>query len=161
MFKKILVGIDDGETCQIIFNKAIALAQPIGAELSLLSVLVPADRTSPAIPTTAGGIYTSSGLDDSVWSVYQERYEAYEASDLDRLRDFADRANAVGVKTEFAQMAGSPGWAICERAKLCGADLVMVGSHGRMGLSEMLLGSVSNYVMHHAACSVLVVHEPV
>ena len=33
----------------------------------------------------------------------------------------------------------------------------MVGSHGRTGIRELLLGSVSNYVLHHALCSVLVV----
>lgn len=33
-------------------------------------------------------------------------------------------------------------------------------SHGRKGLGEMLLGSVSNYVMRHAPCSVMVIHEP-
>jgi phage terminase large subunit GpA-like protein len=36
----------------------------------------------------------------------------------------------------------------------------MVGHRGRTGLSEFLLGSVSNYVMHHAPCSVLVVNNP-
>ena len=39
------------------------------------------------------------------------------------------------------------------------ADMIIVGNRGRSGLSEFFLGSVSNYVMHHAPCSVLVVHN--
>ncbi len=36
-----------------------------------------------------------------------------------------------------------------------GADLIVVGRRGRSGLSELILGSASNYVLHHAPCSVL------
>lgn len=36
--------------------------------------------------------------------------------------------------------------------------LIVVGSHQRRGMAEIMLGSTSNYVMHHAPCSVLVVH---
>ena len=53
----------------------------------------------------------------------------------------------------------SEGWEICQRAKVWQADLIIVGSHGRTGLSELFLGSVSNYVMHHAPCSVMVIHR--
>jgi len=137
VFKKILVGLDFGDTSDVVFQQSVTLAQSIGAELMLLGVLVPAAERS----------------------VYEGRYREYERKELDRLNHFAKRAQSAGVETEVIQMAGSPGWAICEQAKATEADLLMVGSHGHMGLSEMLLGSVSNYVMHHAACSVLVVHE--
>ena len=39
-----------------------------------------------------------------------------------------------------------------------GADLIAIGSHGRRGLNELVLGSVSNYVLHHVSCSVLLIH---
>ena len=98
-------------------------------------------------------------IDESVESVYKERYRAYEMRELDRLDAFVQRAKTAGVEARFSQVSGSAGWAICEQAKSQDADLVIVGSHGRMGWNEILLGSVSNYVMHHAICSVLVVHE--
>ena len=80
-----------------------------------------------------------------------------ETASLKLLKNFADKAIAAGIETEFIQDIGSPGPAICKLAKTRDADLIIVGSHGRTGLSEMLLGSVSNYVVHHAPCSVMVV----
>ncbi|MEO1402128.1 MAG: universal stress protein [Cyanobacteria bacterium J06635_1] len=160
MFRKILVALDQGDTCAALFEKAATLAETTGADLMLLSVLVPADDSSLTMPAYSGLGYYSMGFDDSIWDVYQERYQEQETKGLHRLRGFTQQATEAGVSTEFTQVAGSPGRAICNLAKSWEADLVMVGSHGRTGLSEALLGSVSNYVMHHAPCSVLVVHEP-
>ncbi|MEM7773137.1 MAG: universal stress protein [Cyanobacteria bacterium P01_E01_bin.6] len=159
MFTKILVALDRGDTCMVLFEKALSLAKATGASLMLLNVLSPDDKDSPAIPVYSEVTYYSPSINESVWEVYQERYREYEAKGLDMLRGFTNQAMNEGVKTEFTQSAGSPGTAICNLAKTWEADLVMVGSHGRKGLSEMILGSVSNYVMHHASCSVLVVHE--
>ncbi len=55
-------------------------------------------------------------------------------------------------------LAGSPDQQIVERAKEWKADLIVVGSHGR-GFWGRLLGSVSDGVVHHAPCSVLVVRK--
>lgn len=153
MFRKILVGLDLDETCDVIFKTAIALAQAAGAELTLLNVLSPDNKRSP-IPLPHHQIIAL----ERVWPVYQTRYQEYARRELDLLGRFAHRAQAAGVNTEFSQALGPPGRALCEQAKACKADLVTVGSHRRTGLSEMRLGSVSNYVMHHAACSVLIVH---
>jgi nucleotide-binding universal stress UspA family protein len=61
------------------------------------------------------------------------------------------------VSTEV--MSGTPEQAIIERAKEWDADLIVVGSHGYGFWSRALLGSVSNSVVHHAPCSVLVVKK--
>lgn len=153
MFRKILVGLDLDETCDVIFKKAVALAQATGADLLLLNALSPDEKRAP-IPLP----HHRTVAIEKAWPVYQERYRAYALRELERLGSFAERANAARVNTDFVQALGRPGWALCEQAKGCSADLVAVGSHGRMGLSEMRLGSVSNYVMHHAPCSVLIFH---
>ena len=63
---------------------------------------------------------------------------------------------AINVSTEV--LRGAPDQQIVERAKEWKADLIVVGSHGR-GFWGRLLGSVSNGVVHHAPCSVLVVRK--
>jgi nucleotide-binding universal stress UspA family protein len=56
-------------------------------------------------------------------------------------------------------MDGDPGHSICESAQNWGADLIVLGRRGRTGFAEAFLGSVSNYVVHHASCSVFVIQE--
>ena len=148
MIKKILVALDDGETCQIIFEQALELAQSTQSKLNLISVL----------PLENHDIYNVSPYSDSDWQAYAKRYQRAQVANLKLLKRFANTAEAVGIDTRLTQDTGNPGSAICRQAKTWSADLIIVGSHGRKGLSEMLLGSVSNYVMHHAPCSVMVIH---
>jgi nucleotide-binding universal stress UspA family protein len=73
------------------------------------------------------------------------------------LRSLEREAASMGISVEFQQISGSPSRVICQVAREWQANLIVIGHRGRSGLSEMLLGSVSNYVMHHAPCSVLMV----
>jgi nucleotide-binding universal stress UspA family protein len=63
----------------------------------------------------------------------------------------------ITAETEVAN--GSPARAIIESAQEWGADLIIVGSHGRGFWGRMMIGSVSDAVMHHAPCSVLIVRS--
>ncbi|MEA5448311.1 universal stress protein [Leptolyngbya sp. CCNP1308] len=158
MFKKILVALDNSAHRQEVFQKALDLAAATGADLMLVHVLSAYEEGSPGIPIRSYQAYYPV-LEDSTWRLYQKRWEEFEAQGIAQLRQELDRAKAVGVSAEFTQATGEPAATICHVAGSWGADLIMVGSHGRKGLSELLLGSVSNYVMHHADCSVLVVHH--
>lgn len=64
---------------------------------------------------------------------------------------------SIDVTTEV--FFGSPQREIVETARQWGADLIVMGSHGYGFWSRVLLGSVSNSVMHHAPCSVLMVRK--
>ncbi len=66
-------------------------------------------------------------------------------------------ARAAGVTAEFLVWEGDPGGSIAAAAEAEGADLVVVGTRGRSGAERMLLGSVSDHVVRHAECPVLVV----
>ncbi len=99
-------------------------------------------------------------LTSTTFEVYQQQWQKYEKEGLEFLRSRTDKATAAGIKTEFTQTAGHPGKAICNLARTWSADLIVVGRRGRNGLSEFFVGSVSNYVLHHAPCEVLVIHTP-
>lgn len=159
MFNKILVALDTSETCTHLFDKALALAQATGAKLTLLSVLTPGDNYGMPLsyyPMVTGYPMTIEG---ATWETYQNEYKKYRERGQEMLFSWCDQATDEGVQAEFAQVSGDPGRVICDRAKTDSADLIIVGSHGRSGLSELLLGSVSSYVMHRAACSVMVVRD--
>jgi nucleotide-binding universal stress UspA family protein len=66
-------------------------------------------------------------------------------------------ARYVGLRAEVRVMAGEPGRGLCELATELGADLVMVGTHGRAGLARLALGSVAEHVANAAPSSVMVV----
>lgn len=149
MIEKILAAIDYGDTGHIVFDQAIGLARSLNAALNLLNVSTPVDNS-----------LTFSPYSDRDWTTFAERYQESETVGLRLLESLASKAEEAGINAEFKQEIGSPGPVICRQAKELGVDLIVVGSHGRKGLSEMLLGSVSNYVVHHASCSVMIVHQP-
>lgn len=66
----------------------------------------------------------------------------------------------AGLAATTSVLAGSPKWRIIDDAKEWNADLVVLGSHGRRGLTRVLLGSVSEAVAMNAPCSVEVIRSP-
>jgi len=73
----------------------------------------------------------------------------------------AESLEAVGFKTcSFALGSGIPKVVILDEAKKWGADLIVLGSHGRTGLDRILRGSVSKAVARRAACWVEIVRAP-
>jgi len=99
--------------------------------------------------------------------VSAEYYNEIEQVGRGQANDFIEQA-AAQVKAMFPNSApdltgevvvGSPQRAIVEAAKEWGADLILLGTHGYGFWSRALLGSVSNAVVHHAPCSVLVVRK--
>lgn len=159
MLNHILVAIDQSPVSQQAFTTALELAQALNATITLIHALDAFDPASPERPNIPVDSY-SMELDEIVrknyeheWSEFVNHYDAL-------LKQLQEQAAAVGVRAHYLQPYGHTGPVICKTAATANVDLIVVGSHGRTGLTEMLLGSVSNYIMHHAACSVLIVHEP-
>jgi nucleotide-binding universal stress UspA family protein len=63
----------------------------------------------------------------------------------------------VDVPVETQVLLGTPGAAIVTAARDSNADLIVMGTHGRTGISRLLLGSVAEYVLRHAQCPVLTI----
>jgi nucleotide-binding universal stress UspA family protein len=155
MFKKILVALDHSEISHSVFEEALNLAKISGANLMLAHVLSSLAEDYPAPIYPIGSIYPT--LYDQSLRAYAQQAEQAEQQGENLLRSLATKATQAGVPTEFTQNLGNAGATLCHLAKNWGADLIMLGRRGHKGLSEFLLGSVSNYVLHHASCSVLVV----
>lgn len=156
MFQRILVAIDHSEASTLLFDQALTLAKATGGQLMLLHVLCPDETGSPSMPMYPHLSYSPS-LDEAVWDVYRKRWDAFQKENIERLKVYSDRALHEKVNAELTQTPGIPGKVICELARTWNADVIIMGSRGRSGLSELLLGSVSNYVTHHAPCSVLLI----
>lgn len=156
MFQKILIALDRSDSSQQVFAEAIALAKATQASVMLLHVLSPFDGEYPgSVYPAIDGIYP--GLHRETVQIYANQWQEFEQEALESLRSLSQTAIAAGVAAEFSQNFGDPGRTICEIAHTWGADLIIVGRQGRSGLSEFFVGSVSNYVLHHAPCSVLTV----
>ena len=160
MFGKILVALDMSVISRSAFEEALTLAKAVNGNLMLLHVLSSDEEGTPPMPNLPSIEYYPA-LEPEPLERYQKQWEAWEKQGLDVLKLLANQANAAGVSTEFTQLSGSPGRTICEFAQNWKADLIMIGRRGRSGLRELFLGSVSNYVLHHAPCSVLTVQHPV
>ena len=155
MINKILVAVERSSNNNLVFNSAISLAKTTGATLMLLHVLSENEANYPLIPTYA--YYPI--MEDRDYQIYREKFEQYKQLGFDFLQNLTAKATEAEVKCEYTQLTGNPGRSICELASTWEADLILVGSRGLRGLKEMFLGSVSNYVTHHAPCSVLIVRD--
>ena len=166
MFDTILVAIDRSVASKKVFEEALFLAKAHNAKLSLLHVLSEKEPGSPVMSlyTPIGDDYhylhLPSEITHTANQMYQQQWQAFEQEGLNILRSFANIAIAEGIVTEFQQIAGHPSSTICEMAQSHQADVIVMGRRGHSRLQEMLLGSVSNYVVHHAPCSVLLVPTP-
>ena len=155
MFKKILVALDRTSEASAIFDFALSVAQSEESELLLVHFIDwQMQDVSPWI-----GIATLYDVDLSGdrYSWTRQRLEREIEISNEWLKSNAQRAREFGVNCQYECHVGNCNTGIGDQAKDCDADLIVMGRRGRSNISEMFLGSVSNYVIHHAPCSVLVV----
>ena len=159
MFNKILAAVDRSDMSIKVFEQALSLAKITSANLMLLHILSQEEEGSPEALIYPNIDYYP-GWNEQSFKLYQEHWDKFKNEGLQMLQSWSAQANTSGVNTEFTQNTGSPGRMICELATSWEADLIIMGRRGRSGLAEFFLGSVSNYVLHHAPCSVQIVHLP-
>lgn len=154
VFKKILVALDQSSQSQIVFEQALEIASTEESQLLLFHSLNwdTEGQWTPFIGTIA-----DMDMYGTFHRLQRERLQQ-EIEDIHRwLKMYCQEANLKTISAELDCKLGDPGLQICEVASHWEADLIVVGRRGHRGLSEVLLGSVSNYVLHYAPCSVLIV----
>lgn len=164
MFHKILVAIDQSDLAEHVVEIAIAQAKATEGNLLLLHVLNVQEKGFPQIEGRTSGNYNPEAFDAEVQS-YDRHWKIYEQMGLNSLQAYSERAIATGIEAEYTQqtgdLVGNPGETICTAAKEWNADLIIIGHRGLSGVRELVQGSISNHVFHHAPCSVLSVQLPV
>lgn len=153
-FTKILAALDRSPLSQSVFDKALELAQSNQAELLLFHCLM-SDVMADPLPFS-GELGMSSQIISQAYQS-QQIYAKQRTEEIQALlQRWCETASRRGVTTQFDYRMVDAGQGLCQAARNWGADLIVMGRRGRKGLSEVLLGSVSNYVLHHAPCAVLV-----
>jgi nucleotide-binding universal stress UspA family protein len=152
MYKKILVALDTSPMGEKVFQTAVNLAQLSQAELLFLHAF---SQDSEEMPLNAALVTRQYSM--QLVQQYQQQLQEYETKFLNFLESHSKKAEELGLKATYQQINGYPGKVICRVAKESQADLIVIGRRGHSLLDEWILGSVSNYVMHHAKCSVLTV----
>ncbi len=154
-YAKILVAIDRSPLASEVFEQALELARAEKASLMLVHCLSRENwgDLSPFIQTGVG-LYPLAA--EQVYRFQQENLQVEVNQVQQLLRTYCQKAADQGVPAEFDYRVDTPGPRICNLARTWGADLIVLGRRGRRGLAEFVLGSVSNYVIHHASCSVLI-----
>ena len=145
---KILIAIDGSDASQSVIEAVCPLiAKPESAEVKIISVV------EPIAPMVAEPFAISAAY-----------YEEIQEGAIQQAKTFVEKAgadlkgncpNISNVSSEVLRGAATS--TIVEIAEEWNADLIVVGSRGYGFWSRTLLGSVSNAVVHHAPCSVLIV----
>jgi nucleotide-binding universal stress UspA family protein len=161
-FQKIIVAVDRQSATVRLIEKAMQLAQANGSSLMLFHSILEEIPGIAEISSFAGmgGGYNWTHTEEMLQIKEQNLQELIQEIEA-WLGDLCQRAKARGIPAQFSYHIGNPGQQICKQAKEWGADIIVIGRRGLTGLSEIFLGSVSNYVVHHAHCSVLIIQEPV
>lgn len=143
MYKNILVATDDSDIANKAVDHAIALAKALGAKLTTVTVTEPYEAVVTG--TTVGMVMPQD---------YNKQCEAYALDVLGKVRE---KAEAAGVACETVHTSNRwPYDGINHAAEEAGADLIIMGSHGRRGIEGFLLGSQTTKLLTHTKTPVLV-----
>lgn len=152
MLNKILVAIDESGSSEWAFDTALAMAKSLQAELLLAHVLDASAHDSPKRSMFLVGSISQDADSpeeegyDQEWQQFTDRYDTL-------LKQKRAEAEAAGVSATHVQAYGTPDRKLCELARTNNIDLIVVGNRDRTNKN-----SISSYLVHHAPCSVTVVH---
>ncbi|WP_196600339.1 universal stress protein [Pectinatus frisingensis] len=139
MFRKILVPVDGSEQAIAAVKYARNIAEKFNSAITLIHII-----RHPA--------YLISGSHPLLMKNMDERGNQILSQAIEIFQDFD---GLITTRIEY----GHPGVKITEISKENNFSLIIMGRRGMSDVTKLLLGSVSNYVLHYASCPTLIVHN--
>ena len=147
MYARILIATDGSDLADRAIDQGLQLAKLAGSEVTIVTVTEPATFVGGGYATVAGGVIDP----------LPELIEAQDKAARELLERAAKRAADQGVTAKTVLVDNSfAAEGIVATADQIGAELIVMGSHGRRGLNRLLLGSQTNNVLAHTKIPVLV-----
>ena len=143
---KILIGVDDSAHSTAALEFVKGMTWPRDTEIVVVSAVRP-----PVAVYTEVYVPAAEQIERVIEDQRKYHEELVSRAEL-QLRD-------RGFRTSAKVLQGDPREALIDMAKRENADLIVVGSHGRSGLTKLLMGSVASHIVTHAPCNVLVVRQ--
>jgi nucleotide-binding universal stress UspA family protein len=148
LYKHIIVAIDGTELTPKVLEHALAIAREAGAKVEVVTVTEPSVLVAPGAELIT--ISTRELLEEL------EKAKAAEARVI--LAGVQDAVKASGVSADYRHVRQQiPSDGIIQVAEELGADLIVMGSHGRRGIKRLLLGSQASDVLARSKVPVLIV----
>lgn len=139
--RSILVPTDFSRYSERAYQQARSLAERENAQVLLLHVLLSSDLA----------------FGDTPLPMREQLEKEMQIDAEQRLKSIAEGQT---IPIETLAVWGNPPTEICRIAKERDSDLIVMGTHGRTGLTHLFIGSVAERVVRHAPCSVLIVRTP-
>lgn len=148
MYKNILIATDGSELAHKAVDHGLGLAKSVGAKVTAVVVEAPFNVFDVPASRTR-----------QISAEFEHHAQAIKQHATKVLDDVASAAKKAGLSCETVQVEDEhPYEAIIKTAKENGCDAIVMASHGRSGISAVLLGSVTNKVLTHTNIPVVVVH---
>ncbi len=141
-FKKILIAVDNSIYSEIAAKTGYDMASKFNAEVALINIIEPAPATV--------------NPDFALAPVFLEAYDNSKENSHMLLEEIANKYGK-GIPTTYLSIIDTATHGIIQQAEEWGAELIVVGTHGRGGLYHFLMGSVAEHVARKSACPVLIV----
>ena len=149
-YERILVPVDGSEGAEAVLPHALSLARKFGSTIELVR--------SYAVPPSLVAASAATALPGTGPALNAEPYlEAGRTEAEVYLEELEERLRPEGVPIEHRQLEGSAGESIVTESHRSGSDMIAMATHARAGIGRLVLGSVADYVVHHATCPVLLV----
>lgn len=144
VLKRILVPTDFSEYSEAAIHMALSLAKRFESEIYFLNVCPPEFTFHSGIKT---GVHKEEKIEEKE---EQKKHRAF-------LEDFMKKFNLNGLRVNYLVKFGPPFLEIIIAAKEIKADLIVMGTHGKTGIIQAMIGSVAEKVVRKAPCPVLTV----